>query len=667
VKKIFASLAFLTLALVVMLAILGGWLLVSDSPMRTIEAFAVRHADKLPLETIGATLFDSHCASCHDNPAMHAPSREALSGFSMETVMVALEFGKMQPMAEHLSKQERWLISNYLAGSAPPETWIAENLCVDSARASTTASTKAYVSNWGLGATNQRFVPDELAGINRGNVASLELAWSLAFPKVTDMRSQPAIIGDTMYFGDKTGKFYAIDRHTGCIRAHKKLLSGIRSAITVATLENDKQLLVFADSMASIYALDPESLDTVWQQEARIYETSVITGSISYHDGRLFVPLSSYEVAVSGSPAHICCKSHGGVVALEATSGERLWEWHGTADATLQGHNAEGGELYGPSGVSVWSTPTIDATRNRLYIGTGENLSHPATDMSDAVVALDLDSGDLVWRFQATRDDVWNAACLNNGANCPENAGGDFDFGASVILATAPDGSDLLLAGQKSGDVFALNPQTTSRDGEVVWHRRVSNAAIGPNLAQTTTNGGVHWGMALSGERLLVAASDPERNRPEYIPKPGMHALNLADGKILWRQSVQRGCFIAEEDKPLIGLQNMRAGKKRGLEDQYRCSFYYGLSAALVATSELAFSAGLDGKVRAYDVQSGEVLWQVETAKPFAASNGITGHGGAIDVSGQVLADGWLYVQSGYSMFGQLPGNVLLAYRVSED
>jgi polyvinyl alcohol dehydrogenase (cytochrome) len=478
------------------------------------------------------------------------------------------------------------------------------------------------------------------------------------------MRSQPAIIGDTMYFGDKTGKVYAIDRKRGCIRNHTEVLSGIRSAITVATLSTGRQLLVFADSMASIYALDPDSLKTVWQEAARIYETSVITGSISYHGDRLFVPVSSYEVAVSGSPSHVCCKSHGGVIALDATNGNKLWEWHGTAEATLQGRNSAGGEIYGPSGVSVWSTPTIDARRNRIYIGTGENLSRPATENSDAIVALDMDSGELAWRFQATADDVWNAACLNGGPNCPENPGGDFDFGASVILAELPDGRELLLAGQKSGDVYALDPDPAGPAGEVVWHRQVSNAGIGPNLAQSTTNGGVHWGMALSGERLLVAAADPERVRPDYIPKPGLHALNVSNGDIQWFQGVTRGCEIAEEDKPMIGLQNMRAGKKVELEDQYRCSFYYGLSAAVMATPELVFSAGLDGRIRAFDIADGELLWQAETAESFEADNGITGHGGAIDVSGQVMADGWLYVQSGYSMFGQLPGNMLLAYRV---
>ena len=651
-KKFFALIVLLLLAVVLWA---GGALLLSDKPpMKTIESFAMRHADKLPLGYIGEKLFDKHCSSCHDNPAMHAPSREALSGFSKETVMVALEFGKMQPMAAHLSKTERGLIAIYLAGSAPADEWIAEHGCSNAGSGDDTE----YVANWGLGEHNRRFMSGEQAGINRDNVESLELAWSLAFPKVTDMRSQPAVIGDTLYFGDKTGKIYAIDRHRGCIRAHTEVLSGIRSAITVATLNSGKKLLVFADSMASIYALDPDSLDTVWQEAARIYETSIITGSITYHDDRLFVPVSSYEVAVSGSPSHVCCKSHGGVIALDATDGDKLWEWEGTADATVQGKNAAGADLYGPSGVSVWSTPTIDAKRNRIYFGTGENLSLPATDTSDAIIALDIDTGELAWKFQALADDVWNAACLNDGPNCPPNAGGDFDFGASVILAELPDGRELLLAGQKSGDVFALTP-----DGEPVWQQQVSHAGIGPNLHQSTTNGGVHWGMALSGERLLVAAADPERVRPEYIPKPGLHALNLADGEVLWFQPVTRGCEIAEEHKPKIGLENMRAGKKIELEDQYRCSYYYGLSAAVLATEELVFSAGLDGKIRAFDITTGDVLWQAQTAVSIEADNGITGHGGAIDVSGQVMADGWLYVQSGYSMFGQLPGNVLLAYR----
>jgi polyvinyl alcohol dehydrogenase (cytochrome) len=654
VKRILIHVLLAPLAVAALLAV---GLLLTDSPAKTLESLVIRHADKLPLEFFGERLFDKHCASCHDDPAMHAPTREALSGFSKESILVAMEFGKMQPMAAHLRQQERFLIATYLAGSSTDsQEWIAQHRCAATDSGADTGSGEDYVTNWGLGAHNRRFVSDERAGIDRGNVATLELAWALAFPRVTDMRSQPAIIGDTLYFGDKVGNVYALERRSGCVRAHTKVFGGIRSAMTVATLPDGRRLLVFADSLATVFALEPSTLAIEWQQSARLFNTSVITGSISHHGNRLFVPISSYEVAAAGSPSHVCCKSHGGVIALDASTGETLWQWHATADATLQGRNAAGQEQYGPSGAAVWTTPTIDAARNRLYIGTGENLSHPATDTSDAIIALNMDSGAPVWRFQATAGDVWNAACLNDGANCPINAGEDFDFGASVILAERADGSQVLLAGQKSGEVFALDPEPGGAQGKVLWRKR---------LSQGTSNGGIHWGMALAGDRLVVPVADPERERAGYTPRPGLYALDINSGELLWQQPVERGCEIAEENKPLIGLENLRAGKKPDPAALYRCSYFYGLSAAAVATTELAFSAGLDGKLRAFDAATGEILWQTQTAKTFATANGIEGHGGAIDVSGQVVAGGWLYVQSGYSMFGQLPGNVLLAYRVA--
>ncbi|QFU76892.1 dehydrogenase [Halioglobus maricola] len=633
----------------------GLWWATQDKPLKTIEGLAIQHADKLPLAFFGERIFDEHCATCHDNPQMHAPTREALAGFSLDSVMVAMKFGKMQPMAAHLGDIERGLIAIYLSGAESGDfDWMDGHSCREPAA----SDEVRYVANWGQGEGNRRFVGPERTNITRDNLGSLELAWTLAFPKVTDMRSQPAVVGDTLFFGDKTGRLYAIDRERGCIRNHTKVASGIRSAITVVD-GPEAPMLVFADSMAVVYAIDSDSLETRWRTDMRLFSTSTITGSISQHDGRLFVPISSYEVAAAGNPGHVCCESHGGVVALDASNGDKQWEWHATAEATPQGQTSDGKPLLGPSGASVWSTPTIDVARNRLYIGTGENLSHPATDTSDAVIALDMDTGELVWKFQATADDIWNAACLSGGSNCPENAGGDFDIGASIVHAMLDDGTELLLAGQKSGDAMALD-----MNGKLLWKTRVSNAAIGPDLHQTTTNGGIHWGMALAGERLLVPAADPERKRPGYDPRPGIHALDVRSGDVLWFQGVERGCYLADEDKPLVGLQNMRAGKNRPLAEQYQCSFYYGLSAAATATEELVFSGGLNGVLRAHDIENGEVLWQYETAVPVTAVNGVTGHGGAIDVDGQLLAGDWLYVQSGYAMFGQLPGNVLMAFRL---
>tara|TARA_R100000005_G_scaffold95945_2_gene79676 strand:- start:3464 stop:5401 length:1938 start_codon:yes stop_codon:yes gene_type:complete len=618
-------------------------------PVKAGEALVMRHADKLPLAWFGGRLYDAHCAGCHDNPAMKAPTRQALGNQSREAILVALEFGKMQPMAAHLSQQQRRLIALHLTDSAEGVyDWLADATCEQPLE---TGATR--VGSWGLGPHNRRFVTSADAGIDRSNVGSLELAWTLALPRVTDMRSQPALLGDTLYLGDRAGMLYALDRHTGCIHRQREVMAGVRSAITVAEGRNGARLLVFADSLANVFALDPDSLETVWQAPAKLFESSVVTGSISHHAGRLYVPVSSYEVAVAGGPGHACCQSHGGVIALDAATGEQLWTWHATPDATLQGHNGDGSARYGPSGASVWTTPAIDAARNRLYIGTGQNLSRPATETSDAIIALDLDSGEAIWRYQATVDDVWNAACQNGGANCPSQPGPDFDFGASVIISGAAEGRQMLLAGQKSGVVHALDPDA---NGALLWRQRVS---------QGSTNGGVHWGMGLAGARLIVPVADPERDITGYTPAPGLYALDAVTGEVLWEHPVSRDCEFPMEHAPLVGLAQVRTGGGQPLAEQYRCSYYYGLSAATTVTPELAFSGGLDGRVRAFDIRNGELLWQAATAVPLRGDNGVEGHGGAIDVSGQVVYGGWLYVLSGYSMFGQLPGNVLLAYRVT--
>jgi polyvinyl alcohol dehydrogenase (cytochrome) len=620
------------------------------------EAWVLRNAEHLPLARAGEYLFDQHCADCHDNPAMHAPTRQALSALAKEDLMIAMEFGKMQPMAAHLSKQKRGLIAHYLAGSATGQyDWLPGAMCNAEPEQSQSQSQSLMLGSWGLGLENRRFASNQQTTIRRDNVGSLKLAWSFAFPRVSDMRSQPAVIGERIYVGDKAGKLFVLNRHSGCVITHRKLISGIRSAISVATLSDSRQLLIFADSLATIYALDPDTLEIVWQQSARLNDYSVISGSISLHDNKLFVPVSLFEVAAAGSESHVCCKSHGGVVALNAANGSKIWTWHATAEASLQGENRAGQDRYGPSGAAVWSSPTIDVKRNRLYVGTGENLTRPATDTSDAIIALDLDSGELLWKFQAISEDVWNAGCLNDGANCPSDPGEDFDFGASVIMATLSNGRQILFAGQKSGEVFALDPDADD-EGRVVWRQR---------LSQGTSNGGIHWGMALAGDSLYVPVSDPEREQSGYVPRPGLYALDGETGSLLWQHAVSRNCEFDYGKRPLVGLENNRAGGKVDPADLYQCSFYYGLSAAVTATAELVFSAGLDGEIRVFDRHSGEVLWSQNTAQPVSASNGIEGHGGAIDVGGQIVVGDWLYVSSGYSMFGQLPGNVLLAYKIN--
>lgn len=625
------------LLLPVVLAITLVWSLEGDFSAPNLQKWALTHRQWLPLETVGGWLYERECASCHNDTKSKAPAYEALAMMSREAIMKTLTLGKMMPLTGHLSKTEKGLITWYLAGEEPDDRdWLVAHQCQTPLSKASAVSPRL---NWGIGLHNQRFFAE--SNITAANVKDLDLAWTLALPRVATLRSQPVIWGDRIYVADQVGRVLMLNRHSGCILKAAKVDTAVRSALSIVEHEG-RALLIFADSLATVFALDAQTLDEVWRYSVAEFESSIVSGSPTAFGGRLYVPVSSYEVALAGQDIYPCCQAHGSVVALDLSSGKQVWRWHSTPESVPTGHSTAGVEQFGPSGASVWTTPAIDEKRRRLYVGTGQNNSLPATTTSDAIVALDLDSGALVWSMQATANDVWNAGCLRGGANCPPTPGGDFDFGASMIIAP---GGDVLLAGQKSGEVMALTLDPAGDQGEVLWRRRLSDG---------TSNGGVHWGMSLSGNRLFVPIADPEHNLPNYTPRPGIHTLDWRTGVTLWQQSVSRGCEY-RGTKRAIGLSNMQ----RSVSQEGDCEYFYGLSAASSATSDIVFTGALNGLLRAYHANNGEELWRFNTAVPVEG-----GHGGALDVSGPVIANDMLYITSGYAMFGQLPGNVLFAFKV---
>jgi polyvinyl alcohol dehydrogenase (cytochrome) len=603
---------------------------------------AVASASATPPEDMAA-LFKTTCAICHEVPETKAPPTATLRQLPAAQILMAMEFGKMQPQAAGLKQEQRVHLAKWLAAEedAKRDAWIAAKACPAETPVAPTGR-----ENWGFGRSNARHAP--AAAVGREDVGKLELLWSIALPAVTTMRSQPVVAGETVFLGSKGAHLLALDRRTGCVRWAFKTDAPVHSALTLDRTPDGVATLFFADETATVYAVDATRGTLRWRERLKWFPTSIVSGPATYFDGLLYVPMSSFEVAAAGLPTHECCRTHGGIAALDAATGKQVWRFDSTPHAAKTYVNRDGVQMWGPSGAVVWNSPAIDAKRGALYFGTGQNASSPATDTSDAIIALDLKTRARRWVFQALADDAWNAACLGGGASCPKENGPDFDFGAAVILLERAQG-DLLLAGQKSGEVFALDPD---RNGAVVWRKRVGSGS---------SNGGVHHGMATDGTRLYVPIADPERKIPGYVPRPGVYALDVHDGKMLWSQPVQRGCAFDPADAPLVGLAEMAKGKS-GRSPWPACSYYYGHSAAAVVADGIVYAGALDGRLRIFDAATGQILRVIETNRPFEATNGVAGHGGAIDVGGVVVDGGQLFVLSGYGMFGQMPGDMLLVY-----
>jgi len=593
-----------------------------------------------------AAIYKATCAICHEVPETKAPPTDTLRRLPASQILMAMEFGKMQPQAAGLAHEQRVKLAKWLAAEEDGrrDAWIAARAC-----AGETPVPVSGRENWGLGRDNRRQI--EHARIDRGNVGRLALQWSIALPAVTTMRSQPVVAGDTVFLGSKGGHLLALDRRSGCVRWSFKTDAPVHSALTLDRTPDGVATLFFADEMATVHAIDATTGRLRWHERLKWFPTTIVSGPATYFDGRLYVPISSFEVAAAGLPTHECCRSHGGIAALDATTGAQVWRYDSTPQASKTTINRDGVQMWGPSGAAVWNAPTVDPKRGALYFGTGQNVSSPATDTSDAIIALDLKTGAQRWVFQGLANDAWNAACLGGGASCPADSGPDFDFGAAVMLVERRQG-DLLIAGQKSGEVFALDPD---RKGAVVWRNRVGSGS---------SNGGVHHGMATDGRRVYVPIADPERKIAGYVPKPGVYALDLDDGRLAWSHPVQRGCSFDPKDAPLIGLAEMSRGKSER-SPWPECSYYYGQSAAAVIAGGVVYAGALDGKLRLLDADDGRELRVIDTKQAYAASNGVDGHGGAIDVGGAIVNGDQLFVQSGYGMFGQMPGNVLLVYGLS--
>ena len=602
----------------------------------------------------GGALYRTHCASCHDQAAAatKTPQRSALARMNSAHLVFSMANGSMKSQSSRMNLDQQIAVAIFLAGEAEPYRTPDGGWCSGSSAAGVAEpmDLNPVVGRWGLDDRGTAATPPGVSEVTAKTVGSLELVWAFGLPGATDARSQPVITADTIFLAVTTGHLFALDRESGCTRWHRTPPAPARTALALVPVTGSEaaedgtpeQLLVYGDIADFVTAVNPRSGEVVWRTQIEVSDHTLLTGAPVPASDKIIVPVSLSEVPNARDPAYPCCRSHGAVAALRVKDGELLWLTEMTGEATRRGETSVGTAIWGPSGVPVWSTPTIDHARGLAYVGTGQNASPPATELSDSVLALDLETGRIVWHWQALAGDVYNDGCSGfpPNANCPKDRGPDFDIGASIIIHRDDDGREKLLVGQKSGDVYALDPK---EPGKVLWSRKVGSGSV---------LGGVHWGMATQDDVLIVPIADPPYPFPGYEPRPAVVALRVSDGEEIWRHDIERGCET-----------NLMAYFTR--DELYpECSFYFGFSAAPTIVNDVALVATLDGTLWAFSLESGKPIWQDDTARSFETLNGVEAHGGAIDVAPALAVGDMVYVQSGYSLFGQLPGNVFLAYRL---
>jgi polyvinyl alcohol dehydrogenase (cytochrome) len=533
--------------------------------------------------------------------------------------------------------------------------WLRRAACGAAACGFLMAMPVAQAQDWPMGGQNLNNGRNQpVTTITAGNAANLHQKW--VFTAGGNIQATPAVVNGVVYFPDLAGNFYALDATTGSLKWQQIVQNwtGIAGdyarhdpavAGNVVVLGNqwgakvnwfgsyqtptcvptalDMQALNCKPG-ASVMAVNASTGALIWVTQVESFPAAMVTSSPVIYNNVVYVGVATSEEGTAVIASYPCCISRGSVVALDLNTGKILWKTYTVPD--------NGGITGFYSGGSVWgSTPVVDAKRNSLYVGVGNNFTVPIADevcaaknpakncyakddYFDSLLSLDLTTGAVKWATHAWPYDAWNVNCIENvapptftvtfgpGPNCPTPHGPDYDFGGSgPNMFTRNSGNDDLIGiGQKSGIYWAIN----ANSGAVVW-----NTQVGPG----SSLGGIEWGTATDGTHIYVPISNAAGSTyapPSTLAANGgsWAALDPKNGNILWQTATPGSC--------LSPVTFMPAG----------CM---ALGAVSVAGG-VVFGGSMDKNIAnptmfAMDASSGAILWSFAAGSPVVAAPAIVG------------------------------------------
>jgi polyvinyl alcohol dehydrogenase (cytochrome) len=595
----------------------------------------------------GIGTFQTHCMGCHGNPQVpQAPAPDAIRQMTPEKIYEALTTGPMKPQGDQLTDDQRKMLATFLSGR--PLGSLKEgdakdmpNHCASNPPLADPAGTPEW-NGWSPDVVNSRFQTAKGTGLTSADVPHLKLKWAFGYPTGLSAYGQPTVFAGRVFVGTDIGYVYSLDAASGCVYWSYAAKGAARPAVTVAPVKGQgktKFAAYFGDAHANVYAIDAQTGEQLWTTRVDDHFVARITAAPKVFEGRVYVPVSSSEEFSASNLDYSCCTGRGSVVALDANTGAQIWKAYVVPTPVPVRKNSKGVQQYAPSGGSIWNSPTIDAKRGAVYVGTGDGQTDPAPDTTDAILALDMKTGKELWHYQAESGDAFMGGC--NGAqrtdNCPKVNGPDQDIGNSPILRELSGGKSVIVFGKKDGTVTALDPDNK---GAVVW---TVHAVDIPKDQQSTFYAhlnGVVWGGAADDQNVYYG-----------LQAGGMVALRLSTGDVVWRANFPAHVTASAPITRPDGTTSTVTTFARVIN-----------SAAATAMPGVVFVAGSDGKIHALSTADGSVLWEYDTAQPYDTVNKVPAKGGAIASIGPSIADGMLFIGSGYAVTGTNSGNVLLAF-----
>jgi alcohol dehydrogenase (cytochrome c) len=478
----------------------------------------------------------------------------------------------------------------------------------------------------------QRFSP--LNQINKRNVSKLQMVFSRGLPPGT-LESTPLVHDGVMYLIEPGANLLAIDATTGDeIWEYKRdYPKDLATKIRPVTLSRSKVPALFDDMVyytapdGYVVAVDARTGKLRWESKAFDLETK------TEHSGGLIV-------ADSKVISNRTCVTRAGcfIVAHDARTGKELWRFYNTAAAGEPGGESWGDTPSEQRVASSWGLPgSYDPERRVLYWGVSNPIPYtrlkrhagkadavpfesPSELYSNSTLALDIDTGELVWYYQHLPGDDWDSDHIHERTLIRTKVSPDPRF-IKWINPAIPKGEerDIVVEVAEAGDIFALDRAS----GEFLWAApfpydvpNVNMKAIDVKTGRTFINDALVFRKdgdrsvgCFQNTRSYWATSYDPKNNSLYVPFQDACLDMTADSSKPLGFGLRFGLRRpgVDPDK-FMGMMkiDMATGEMQRIFSQAAP----GNGSALTTAGDLLFWGDLNRRFRAFDPDTGKVLWE---------------------------------------------------------